>query len=207
MYIARPVNIKSQKILEVSIKSIETESQMVFGEVYAPDLVDTDWEAMSREDVEKMAHQFVRDGYLDRIDIQHDKQPCGAQVLESFIARNPNDPFFTEGSWVLGVWIPDDTWNQVKNGELNGFSFYGTSEKQPVKVLIDVAYSAVGETEDGGNDEKGIEKHKHTFVVRFNEHGLVVSGHTDFKDGHSHEIRMTTATEEAFDHAHRYFVE
>lgn len=196
-----------QELLQVQFKTIEEEQQIVLGEVYAPNMVDTDWEAMLPKDVEEMAHNFLTNGYLDHIDVRHNLVSSGAKVVESYIVRNPNDPFFTEGSWVMGVWVPDDLWKQVKEGELNGFSFWGTSSKHPVRVAIEVVRSVVGITEDGQDDAKSIEKHPHTFVVRLDNKGLVVSGHTDFVHGHQHTISCTSATDREKNHSHRYFVE
>lgn len=195
------------ELLRVAFKSIEEDKQLVFGEVYAPNMVDTDWEAMTPEDVEFAAHEFMKNGYINNIDVNHDLNPSGAKVVESFIIRNPEDPFFKDGSWVLGVWVPEDIWVDIKAGKLNGFSFYGTSVKQPVSVVVDVIRSLVGETESGQDTAKSIDSHKHTFVLRLDEYGKVVSGHTDFKHNHQHIIKYTTATETAMEHAHRFFVE
>lgn len=198
---------KDTELLRVTFKSIEVEKQLVFGEVYAPNMVDTDWEAMTPEDVEFAAHEFMKNGYISNIDINHDLNPSGAKVVESFINRNPEDPFFKDGAWVLGVWVPDNIWTDVKDGKLNGYSFYGTSAKQPVSVVVEVIRSLVGETENGQDTAKSITSHNHTFVLRLDEYGKVVSGHTDFKHNHQHIIKYTTATENAMEHAHRFFTE
>lgn len=196
-----------QELLQVRFKTVEEEQQIVLGEVYAPNMVDTDWEAMTPENVEKMAHNFLAKGYLDHIDVRHNLVSSGAKVVESFIVRNPNDPFFTEGAWVMGVWVPDDLWKQVKEGELNAFSFWGTSSKHPVRVAVEVVRSVVGTTEEAQDDAESMEKHSHTFVVRLDTKGLVVSGHTDFVQNHQHTISCTSATDREQSHSHRYFVE
>lgn len=195
------------ELLRVTFKSIEEDKQLVFGEVYAPNMVDTDWEAMTPENVEFAAHEFMKNGYINNIDINHDLNPSGAKVVESFIVRNPEEPFFKNGAWVIGVWVPEDIWADVKAGELNGFSFYGTSAKQPVSVVVDVVRSLVGETEKAQDTAASMDKHQHTFVLRLDEYGKVISGHTDFKFNHQHSIKYTTATEKAMEHAHRFFVE
>ncbi len=200
-------NSSDSELLRVTFKSVEEDKQLVFGEVYAPNMVDTDWEAMTPGDVEFAAHEFMKNGYINNIDVNHDLSPSGAKVVESFIIRNPEDPFYKDGSWVIGVWVPDDIWEDIKAGELNGFSFYGTSVKQPVSVVVDVVRSLVGETENGQDTAKSIEAHEHTFVLRLDEYGTVISGHTDFKHNHQHIIKYTTATEKAMEHAHRFFVE
>lgn len=198
---------ENKELLRVDFKFLDEEKQLVFGEVYAPNMVDTDWEAMTPEDVEYAAHTFMKNKYIENIDIGHNLKESGACVVESYIVRNPNDPFYTEGAWVMAVWVPDDVWKQVKAGDLNAFSFYGTSKKQPVQVVVEVVSLATGETEAGENLEKDIAAHRHTFVIRLDEKGYVVSGYTDFVNNHQHSIRLTSATEKSMGHAHRYFVE
>jgi hypothetical protein len=195
------------ELLQVVFKHLVDDKQLVFGEVYAPNMVDTDWEAMTPEDVEYAAHNFLKNNYLDHIDIGHDGEKSGAVVVESYINRTPDDPLYKEGAWVMGVWVPDDVWKSVKDGELNAFSFFGTSAKQPVQVVVDVATLAIGNTEEGQNIEKSVESHKHTYVIRLDSKGSVISGYTSFDCNHQHEIRLTSATEKSMEHSHRYFVE
>lgn len=210
----KPPDIKSKEntnidneFLRVVFKQLIDEKQLVFGEVYAPNMVDTDWEAMAPEDVEYAAHTFMKNNYIDSIDIQHNLEKSGAVVVESYIVRTPDDPFYSEGAWVMGVWVPDEIWKDVKSGKLNAFSFYGTSIKYPVEVVIEVTTLSAGETEPSQDSEKSIELHPHTFVVRLDEKGNILSGYTSFDENHQHTIKMTSATEKAMDHAHRFFVE
>lgn len=205
--IAKAKEIDEKAIFQVLFKNLIEDKQLVYGEVYAPNMVDTDWEAMTPEDVEYAAHTFMKNNYLDRIDISHDKKESGALVVESYIVRTPDDPLYTEGAWVMGVWVPEDIWKSVKSGELNAFSFYGVSAKQPVQVIVDVAALATGDTEEWIDSNSDMETHKHTYVIRLDEKGSVISGYTDFINNHQHVIKLTSATEASMDHAHRYFVE
>ena len=66
---------------------------------------------------------------------------------------------------------------------------------------------ATGDTEEWKDPEEVMETHKHTYVIRLDEKGSVISGYTDFVNNHQHTIELTSATEKAMDHAHRYFVE
>lgn len=61
------------------------EFHYVFGEVYAPDIVDTDGESMAASDIQKMAHDFLARGMVRALDVNHDRQSSGAVVVESFI--------------------------------------------------------------------------------------------------------------------------
>jgi hypothetical protein len=190
--------------LKLIEKASKTEDQVVYGEVYVPNRVDTDHETMSSEDVEKAAWEFLSTGKTSKIDIQHDLAESGCQVVESFIARENWEPW-VEGSWVMGVKCPNDIWKLVKSGDLNGFSFYGTSKKVPAKVLVEVAKQIAGITEK--NTEEILPPHEHTFVINLDNKGNIVSGKTDLVMEHSHIVKHGTATEEELDHRHRLVLE
>lgn len=185
-------------------KALDEEQQIVYGVVYSPNHIDTDWETMTAEEIQKMAWDFLANKESDKIDVQHDLIESGCVVVESFIAR-PGDPDFPEGSWVLGVKCTDEVWKQVKDGDLNGYSFYGSVTKYPAKVLIEVAKQITGITEKSTIDI--IPFHEHTFIINFDAKGGIVSGKTDNVLGHSHKIKRGTATEVELDHSHRLFLE
>jgi len=180
------------------------EDQVVYGEVYIPNRVDTDHETMSVESVEKAAWEFLSTGKTDKIDIQHDLIESGCQVVESFIAREGWEPW-VDGAWVMGVKCVDEVWESVKSGELNGFSFYGTSQKVPAKVLVEVAKQITGITEE--NTEEILPPHEHTFLINLDNKGNIVSGKTSVVLEHIHIIKHGTATELELDHRHRMVLE
>lgn len=181
----------------VRIKKINQEKQIVYGEVYAPNVLDTYGDFMTAEDIEVMAHRFMKLANLeDTIDTNHDENPNGSYPVESFIARD-DDPDYTPGAWVLGVKIEDESiWGEIKKGNLNGYSFQALVRKLAVVVNIDMSPDVVGETEEADG-------HVHLFWVEFDDEGRVRRGRTSEDDGHSHEIKYGTATEKASGHAHR----
>lgn len=190
--------------LVMAFKEVNEEAQVVYGVVYTPNRVDTDWETMTAEELQRAAWDFLATGKFQKIDIQHSLQESGSEVVESFIARE-GDPDFPEGSWVLGVRCPDEVWQGIKDGSLNGFSFYATVSKYPATVLVEVAKQIAGITETSTIDI--IPPHEHTFIVNLNNKGGIVSGKTDIVMEHSHVIMKGTATEKALDHNHRIFLE
>ena len=106
---------------ECAIKKADDELQIVYAEVYAPNIPDSQGEFMQPTTIRKMAHSFLAKGFVNQIDTNHDNVTNGSYVVESFIARK-NDPDFIEDSWVVGVHVPDsDLWAKIKKGELNGF--------------------------------------------------------------------------------------
>lgn len=176
--------------------------RLVYGEVYAPLQIDTDGEAMTAEEIEKMAHNFMMHRGTDAIDVQHDYMPSGCLVVESFIARKDDPDGFVNGSWVLGVKVlPDELWDQVQKGELNGFSFAGNADSQKVRARVNVTRKMIGKTE---KSEAGLlPPHEHPVDIEFDEEGRISKGVTDHVMGHTHSVLKTTATEREMEHSHR----
>lgn len=177
----------------------------VYGVVYAPLQVDTDWETITSEDIRNMAHDFIASGKVANIDLQHNHQLTGAKVVESFIARK-GDPDYPEGAWVLGVRVPEGPlWEAIKAGKINGFSVEMLALKVPKVVPVDLAKIAVGTTEE--NTDGNIAPHQHEFYVEFDSNGQIILGITDEILGHQHDIIATVRTEVSQGHTHRFFVE
>ena len=117
--------INTEQIVE--FKKSDDTKQIVYGEVYKPDVKDTDGNWMTRETIEKMAHDFMANLKNDQIDRNHTGLKDKGSVVESFIVRK-GDPDFIEGAWVIGVHVPDKrVWQQIVKGELTGFSIEGTA--------------------------------------------------------------------------------
>lgn len=110
------------------IKKSDEAKQIVYGEVYKPDCRDSDGNWMSAETIEKMAHNFMQNLRNTSINKNHRGARDKGTVVESFIVRK-GDTDFIEGSWVVGVHVPDkNIWEQVTKGELTGFSIEGTAQ-------------------------------------------------------------------------------
>lgn len=185
----------------VRIKSLDTARRIVFGEVYAPDRLDTYGEYMKAADIETMAHRFMTLPKLSEVvDTNHDNQPNGSYPIESFIARS-GDPQFTEGAWVLGVKVPDDaTWNAITAGRINAFSFEAMVIPQETEIEYFVIRDHVGAVE-------AAMEHDHAYMVQVDSKGMVVKGWTSpAPDGHTHQITRASITEVTGDHSHRYFL-
>lgn len=186
----------------VSIKKVDEDKQLAYGEVYVPMIPDSQGDFMTAVEIEKMSHQFMKDGLLRGVDTQHDLQDNGAVVVESFIARK-DDPDFIHEAWVAAVWVPDELWPLVKSGELGGFSMYGSGERTPTMITIEIPDNGIikGDTDTA-------EDHIHTYFVKYDDEGNFLGGETNAVDGHSHKIIKGTTTEKADDHRHRFsFIE
>lgn len=191
--------MSEKRTYEVQIKRADSAKRIVFGEVYAPLRLDTYGEFMLPDDVEAMAHRFMRLDLSGVVDVQHDNVPRSAYPVESFIARE-GDPDFTPGAWVVGVKVDDNlVWSAIEKGELNAFSFQAMVKAREYTVEYEVVRDEAGATEES-------EGHTHLFFVQLDDRGRVVKGMTDEVDGHRHEIRRGSVTEAASGHTHRYFV-
>ena len=187
---------------KVVIKS--EEERLVYAEVYSPLHVDTDQEAMTQDEIRKMAHQFLASGRVAKIDIQHNKRESGCVVVESFIARKGDPDGFIEGSWVAGIYVaPDQAWADVKSGELNGLSFFGGAKHRSVKARVSVAKRLEGWTEKSMSSGGLLPEHHHSLALVFSDNGRIVPGETGVTLGHVHCVNRATATEKAMEHSHR----
>jgi len=89
----------------------------------------------SEETIEKISKKFLSDNNTHNTDINHDNNIVTSNtLLESWIVEDPekdkaaalgfNVP---KGTWMTSYKINDkETWNKIKNGELNGFSVTGS---------------------------------------------------------------------------------
>jgi len=194
---------KSEYVPRIVVKS--EDERLVYAEVYSPLHIDTDGEAMTKEEIRKMAHRFLMNGRTSKIDVQHNQQESGCLVCESSIAKANDPDGFIEGAWVIGVYVlPDELWTAVKKGELNGFSFFGAVKKVTVRAQVLVARKMIGETEE--SLDSLLPPHSHSVVLNFSENGRVLPGETDAFMGHKHQVLKATATEMNFEHAHRLVI-
>lgn len=189
---------------ELCIKATDQMEQIVYGEVYAPYVIDSHGEMMLPEDIRKMAHRFLISQKNHFIDMMHNNNPVEASVVESYIAK-ADDKDYAEGAWVLGVKIFDSAiWAKVMAGELNGYSFEAMVYKVDAEVVYEYLPLHIGFTEE--NDG-----HSHAFYVEVDKDGRVIGGYTSSAPGadgveHEHKIFAGTATERANSHGHRFFM-
>lgn len=182
---------------ECLIRKLDDELQIVYGEVYAPNVPDVHGEYMTPVEVRKMAHNFMRSQRVDKIDTNHDNELNGSMIVESFIA-NEDDTTFLPESWVVGMHVPDpEMWVAIKSGDINGFSMEALVRLAEREIVIEVPDEITGTTSEA-------EDHTHTFIVRFDDEGNFLGGRTSEGGGHSHEILRGTVTETTDGHTHRY---
>ncbi|MCY7787327.1 XkdF-like putative serine protease domain-containing protein [Bacillus inaquosorum] len=117
-----------QKEVKVLAKEAD-EQKLVYGIVYEPDTVDAHGDFMTAAEIEKAAHGFLKDAR--QIDKQHDFQGGVGEVVESYVAPadfEMNGETIKKGSWVLVTKASEEVWEQIKKGEITGYSMAGTAE-------------------------------------------------------------------------------
>ena len=174
------------------------------GEVYIPMHLDSFNTTMTKEEIKRVAYDFMRKGYLDHIDEMHNYEKSGSYVVESFIARK-GDPDFVEGSWVLATKIEnDDVWDKVQRGEYNGYSISGKAKREKAMVKLTRIQDMELTTERSA--DPGVVPHEHVIHLIFDKDGKTVPTWTSRSLDHEHEVLYTTATEIANGHNHRFIV-
>jgi hypothetical protein len=183
----------------IKSKKEDAELQIVWGEVYAPNVPDSQGDFMTAEAIREMAYSFVKEGNMGAVDVMHDNKQYGCYIVESFIARD-DDSVFIPGSWVVGVHIPNKSlWERVKNGELNGFSMEAIVHRVQTELEIDFPLTVVGYTDK-------VDGHAHSFMVRYDENGKFLGGITDQDEGHYHQIMAGTVTNKTNGHSHKFSI-
>lgn len=116
-----------------AVRKVDEDKRLVYGIVYAPNETDTQGDTMEAAEIEKAAHDFLAAGRTANVDKQHDQQADKGRIVESYIlakddARFPDDP---EGAWAVVIKVTDDdTWAEVKKGDLKGISMQGMAEEE-----------------------------------------------------------------------------
>lgn len=112
------------------------EKQISYAEVLKPGEVDKQDDLIPSEVIENAAHDFLGEGKVQNIDINHDGITGKGKVVESYIVLEEHTPFEVEthngktkeipkGTWISAVKWDDEIWPNVKNGDLQGFSIFG----------------------------------------------------------------------------------
>lgn len=177
--------------------------RLAFGEVLVPDTPNVYGDFHTKESVRQFAYGFMINGFGIDKNHDHSDQTGGVRIIESFLAQ-PDDPRgFTEGSWVVGIYVLDDQlWDDILTGEINGYSYEALVSSLGVIAEVESIREVYGETFPGVDDG-----HTHKFWVRLDVNGRVIAGGTlPDSTGHEHVIAKTTYTnfDDAETHRHRF---
>ena len=119
------------------IQMANEERHMLYGAALIPDLDIYRYDGeneyfinFSKECIEKMAHEFIKDYHQADVTIDHEAYAKDITLVESWLVEDPYKDKANAlgisvpvGTWMIGMKVNEiDTWERVKNKELNGFS-------------------------------------------------------------------------------------
>lgn len=115
------------------VKAEKGDERLVLGIVLEPDTVDGQGDVYSAQEVERAAHFWAeKAGFTAGYMHQGDLPTKDAPILESGVQRGAfkiGEQNVKAGTWVVARRIAnDDLWDQVKKGEITGFSIGGLAE-------------------------------------------------------------------------------
>lgn len=108
---------------------------LLYVTVMEPDVVDSQGDTYSSEEVKKAAHHFAKKGMVGKNDINHNNQPVPEFVIaESYLLKAEDKEHFPNtkvGAWVQVLKcenIKSELWQKVQKGQFNGVSIAGFAE-------------------------------------------------------------------------------
>lgn len=121
----------------------DEEKQIAYAAVMVPEETDKDGDIVPAEVVRSAAHDFMRKKRNDNIDEEHETRTGATSpriqrgtVVESHVLdERDNRKFETVtgeekeypvGTWMAGIEFDDDTWEEIKSGDITGYSIMGS---------------------------------------------------------------------------------
>ncbi len=123
-----------EKEIPIFINKAEEAKKLVYGIVYEPDVVDTQGDFATAEEIEKAAHNFMENAR--NIDLQHNFKAGYGSLQESYIAPADfkiGETNIKKGAWVIVTKATDEVWESIQKGEITGYSMGGSAVKTAVE--------------------------------------------------------------------------
>lgn len=126
---------KSPLIERESVNKENEEKRIAYAPALVPNTVDLEKDVVPTHVVIDSAHRFLKDE--GGIDEQHNLIEGKGQIVESWTLKEEREfdhvsgesKTYPAGSWMLGIQFEPETWSKIKEGELQGLSIFGKSEK------------------------------------------------------------------------------
>jgi hypothetical protein len=135
---------------EVKLASVNKERRMLYGPALIPNKYILRIDKNTGEDyyiyfepetIAKCAHLYLKKNLQHNTTFEHEFSVMGCPVVESWIIEGEKDKAYhfglsaPVGSWIVGVNVTDDEiWNDVKEGNVKGFSIEGHFNELAVKM-------------------------------------------------------------------------
>lgn len=186
--------------LKVKIKNIDEDLREIEGAACVPNLVDAHGEYIDIHGVRALKKMFEpMEGKTGFFDTDHDNIDNGSYSLKSYInGDEETSDDYPIGTWVVKAKVPDDdTWEEVKNHEINAYSMHFRATEELVKVQALQIKTEFAVTDSKNND------HEHKCQLVFDENGICTGMRTDIHTDangiqHWHEGEHATHTNKTF---------
>ena len=156
----KPNDNKFEKNIQIFFEK-QDPKKLIYGVVYTPNEIDTQGDYATEDEIEKAAHQFLKDAR--NIDKQHDFVTGAGEVVESYISPidfTLGEQEVKKGAWVLVTKATDEIWEEVIKGDITGYSMAGkavrtvkqNTEEEQAKGLLNVIKTFFSGTPVSGTD-------------------------------------------------------
>lgn len=135
---------------EVKLAAVNKERRMLYGPALIPNKyifrIDKNtgeeyYMYFDSETVEKCAHLYLKKNLQHNTTLEHQFSVMGCPVVESWVIEGEQDKAYhfglsaPVGSWIVGLNVTDDEiWNEVKEGNVKGFSIEGHFQEVAVSM-------------------------------------------------------------------------
>lgn len=135
---------------EVKLAAVNKERRMLYGPALIPNKyimrIDKNtgeeyYIYFEPETVEKCAHLYLKKNLQYNTTLEHEFSVMGCPVVESWVIEGEKDKAYhfglsaPVGSWIVGLNVTDDEiWNEVKEGNVKGFSIEGHFNELAVQM-------------------------------------------------------------------------
>jgi len=135
---------------KIKLASVDNERRMLYGAALIPEKlilrVDKNNEdyymTFDKETIETLAHDFYKKNLHHTTNLQHAYPVTGVTIVESWLKEGDSDKSLAlglsdlpNGTWFIGAKVDDDNvWNEVKSGNIRGFSIEGMFVEEAVEM-------------------------------------------------------------------------
>jgi len=135
---------------EVKLAAVNKERRMLYGPALIPNKyifrIDKNtgeeyYMYFDTETVEKCAHLYLKKNLQHNTTLEHQFSVMGCPVVESWVIEGEQDKAYhfglsaPVGSWIVGLNVTDDEiWQEVKDGNVKGFSIEGHFQEVAVSM-------------------------------------------------------------------------
>ena len=138
------------------IKSFDDDWKVIYGAVMVPNVKDRDGEVITGKAVKESAWKYMKNSKTDAVDQEHRQIEGKGQVVETWLLKEPTEFELNNGktvkypanTWMAGVMPTEEVKEDIKNGDVKGFSIYGMADEVRLKSVIKNSFNNKKEVND-----------------------------------------------------------